>query len=83
MVDEDDTVIYNYNQKVCELNWGHGSRDPNTVYIRNEKIKMEMEVLREEGLYSIEVMGLEADRGGEQDVEHSNTRKNKRSRDDE
>lgn len=84
MIDEEDVVVYNHNQKVGDdLKWGHGSGDPNTVYIRNEKMRMEMEVLREEGLYSIEVMGLEPDRGEDQDVKHSNTRKNKRSEYDE
>lgn len=80
MIDEEDIVVYNHDQKIGELRFGHGSGDPNTVYIRNEKMKMEMEVLREEGLYSIEVMGLEADRGEEKNVEHSNTIKNKRSK---
>jgi len=83
MVDEEDVVVYNHDQKVGELKFGHGSGDPNTVYIRNEKMKMEMEVLREEGLYSIEVMGMEVDHGEDENVEHSNTRKQKRSRNDE
>jgi hypothetical protein len=79
MIDEEDVVVYNHEQKLGELKFGHGSGDPNSVYIRNEKMKMEMEVLREEGLYSIEVMGLEVDRGEEKDVKHSN----KRSKHDE
>lgn len=81
MIDEVDVVVYNHNVKVGDLLFGHGSGDPNTVYIRNEKMKMEIEVLREEGLYSIEVMGMEVDKGEE--VEHSNTKKNKRSKHDE
>lgn len=82
MVDEEDIVVYNHDQKIGQMKFGHGSGDKDTVYIRNEKMKMEMEVLREEGLYSIEVMGMEMDRGEDKDVEHS-TMKQKRSRKDE
>ena len=83
MIDEEDVVVYNHDQKIGEMKFGHGSGDKDTVYIRNEKMKMEMEVLREEGLYSIEVMGMEIDRGEDENVEHSMMKKQKRGKKDE
>jgi hypothetical protein len=32
--------------------WGHGSQDPNVVYIRNEEIGLDVEVVRDRGSYS-------------------------------
>ncbi|HEX4503414.1 MAG TPA: hypothetical protein VH187_20005, partial [Scandinavium sp.] len=31
--------------------WGHGSQDPNVVYIRNEELGMDIEVVRDRGSY--------------------------------
>lgn len=38
--------------------FGHGSDDPNVVYIRNVNRDLEIEVLRSEGKYSEEVLGF-------------------------
>jgi len=59
LVDESDTPIYNYTVVVGELRFGHGSEDPNIVYIRNEKLNGEYEVIRDSGHYSVEVLGAE------------------------
>jgi len=40
------------------LNFGHGSGDPEIVYIRNETEKMEWEVILDTGRYEEEVLGL-------------------------
>jgi hypothetical protein len=61
MVDELEVVIYNHAGLMGELKFGHGSKDHNVVYIRNEAERMEWEVLRHTGHYSIEVLGLEAE----------------------
>lgn len=74
MVDENDAPVYNYATVVGPLRFGHGSNDPNTFYVRNENAKGEYEILRHEGLYSVEVMGLEIEHNERaRDLKHSNT----------
>jgi hypothetical protein len=63
MADEADVPIYNWPTLMGELKWGHGSKDKNVVYIRNEKEHKEWEVLLHSGSYEIEVQGLRIDRG--------------------
>lgn len=38
--------------------FGHGSNDPNIVYVRNEKMELDFEILRAEGKYADQVMGF-------------------------
>lgn len=61
MCDSADTVIYNPRNLMGDFDaqWGHGSEDDNIVYIRNEKERMEWEILRHTGMYSVEIAGLE------------------------
>lgn len=60
LVDEDETPIYNHDQIVGAMAFGHGSGgDPNVFYVRNDKRKAEYEILFDPGLYSVEVLGLE------------------------
>ena len=59
LVDEQEVPIYNYKDVVGELNFGHGSDDPNVVYVRNDKLSGEYEVIKDSGLYEIEVLGNE------------------------
>jgi hypothetical protein len=60
MVDsEEEKPIYNHVRTTGPLRFGHGSGDPNTFYVRNDKLKAEFEVLKDPGLYSVEVLGLE------------------------
>lgn len=58
LVDEDDSPIYNHHEVVGELRFGHGSGEPDIVYIRNERRRGEYEVIRTDGLYSEEILGL-------------------------
>lgn len=37
--------------------FGNGSRDPNIVYVRNDRLSMDFEVLRDEGSYEATVLG--------------------------
>jgi hypothetical protein len=45
------------------LRFGHGSDDPNSVYIRNEKLECDFEVVREDGSYAKLVLGLDESDG--------------------
>lgn len=61
LADERDQMINDIEGTVGEenlLHFGHGSNDPNVVYIRNERIELDFEVLRSEGEYSKEVLGF-------------------------
>lgn len=71
MADSDDTPVYNYAGLMGELKFGHGSHDPNVVYIRNEVIHMEWEVLYNPGYFSREVLGLEMEKDAENEIKHS------------
>lgn len=76
LVDQQDKPIYNYSTLLGELKFGHGSGDPNVVYIRNDNIRYEWEVLFHTGQYSIEILGLEIESEyEEEDVKHSAERK--------
>lgn len=59
MVDQDEKPIYNHISVVGELRWGHGSQDQNVLYVRNPKLKVEYEILKDSGSYAIEVLGLD------------------------
>lgn len=67
-------VIYNRDQVVGNdnLKFGHGSGEEHVVYIRNESRMEEYEVIREEGMFSIEKMGFEFD---PDDIKHSSDRR--------
>jgi len=71
MADSADTPIYGYQGLMGELKFGHGSKDPSVVYIRNEGIHMEWEVLLHTGLFSVEVMGLSMEQDAENEIRHS------------
>lgn len=43
------------------LKWGHGSDDENVVFVRNEHMEMEMEIIRSLSSYEREVLGLDND----------------------
>ena len=67
LCDENDVPIYNPDKIVGKLEFGHGSRDPHIVYIRNEKLQAEWEVLLDYGYYQTEVLGEQV----EHDIKHS------------
>ena len=71
MADTDETPIYNYQGMMGELRFGHGTKDPSVVYIRNEKIHMEWEILLDEGTFSEEVLGLQLENDAEDELHHS------------
>lgn len=73
LVDQEDVPIYNYGNVVGELLFGHGSQDPNIVYVRNPRGKIEYEILRDHGSYAIVVLGQDIeDEAEEADLKHGN-----------
>jgi hypothetical protein len=72
LCDERDTPIYNPEKIVGTLVFGHGSNDPNVVYVRNETLQAEYEVLLDQGHYMVEVLGQSIDDAlAAQDLKHS------------
>jgi hypothetical protein len=63
LCDDHDTPIYNYEKVASPLTFGKGSGDPSIVYIRNETLEADYEVLLDHGHYQVEVLGEE--------IEHS------------
>ncbi len=74
LVDENNVVVHRPEQILGHLNFGHGSKDPDTVYIRNDKRRGEYEVVRIEGSFMQMIMGAHAEQqAAEEDLKHSNT----------
>lgn len=70
LIDEKDEVITKKDEVVGMDNlnqFGHGSGDPNVVYVRNAHLGVDYEILRHKGHYAKEILGLEE----EPTVEHS------------
>ena len=63
LCDENDVPIYNPDKVVGKLLFGHGSRDPNIVYIRNDVLEAEYEVLFDPGFFQTEVLGEQVQSG--------------------
>lgn len=62
LMDEREDRIDEVDKTVAERNlkrFGYGSGDPRVVYIRNDALEIEFEVLRHDGKYSKDVAGLE------------------------
>lgn len=76
LVDAMDKPIDNVEYTVGSDNlsrFGHGSGDPNVVYVRNEKTDMDFEIVRNMGSYQREVFGSEPE------LKHSRRRPDRRS----
>lgn len=66
VVDSKETVV-----GVANLSrFGHGSGDPNIVYIRNDQLQADIEVVRSDGKYATEVHGFSDD-----EIRHSSMRR--------
>lgn len=59
LTDEHDVPVHNHLRIVGLLRFGHGSDDPNVVYIRNDRLAAEYEILRDSGYYQVEILGEE------------------------
>jgi hypothetical protein len=75
LTDERDHVIDADRESVVGdanlLRFGHGSGDPNVVYVRNEYMTIDIEIVRSPGLYAEEVHGI---------IEHSDYHRRHRRR---
>lgn len=66
--EEDDVLIDDRDQPVTDhektcgsgnlLRFGHGSKNNNVVYVRNETLQLDMEIMRSTGSYAREVLGF-------------------------
>lgn len=73
LTDDHDVPIYNFRKIVGDaMQFGHGSGDTNVVYIRNEILTAEYEVLFCPGSYEEEVLGVELEKKFKaDDLKHS------------
>lgn len=70
---EDDSIITDQDGVVGLGNlsrFGHGSGDPNIVYIRNEELKVDLEVTHSDNKYAVDVAGFQED-----ELQHSSMRR--------
>lgn len=77
LTDERDAPIDNMDELVGLENldrFGHGSEDPNIVYVRNESLGLDMEICRSEGEFAKEVAGVDPD---PEDLMHSSQRRHR------
>lgn len=76
LTDQLNTPIYDYEKMIGPIRFGHGSNDPNVVFIRNDQVHMEWEILRDEGKYQVEILGYDIEQSYEaNDLKHSNNYK--------
>lgn len=74
LADEHDIPIWNWPDKLGSLHFGLGSDDPNVVYVRNDVLHQEWEVLKHTGSFEAEVTGLVIEQEYEErDLKHSNS----------
>lgn len=72
LADIDDAPVYGYESLTGPLLFGHGSKNPDMVYVRNHERKVEYEISRLEALYAVEVLGHElATQAESQELKHS------------
>jgi hypothetical protein len=72
LCDDQDVPVYNPEKVVGQLRFGHGSADPSIVYIRNDALDAEYEVILDDGYYQTEVLGHELEDDLEEDgLKHS------------
>lgn len=60
LADTRDTTIEDMDKAIGLGNlgrWGHGSPDPNTVYVRNEELGLDVEIVRDRGSWADTVHG--------------------------
>ena len=71
LCDEEDVPIYKIEETVGVLVFGHGSNDRNVVYVRNEKLRMDWEILFSASSYESEVLGIDAQNELSKDIKHA------------
>lgn len=72
LVDENDVPIYAPEKVVGRLEFGRGTNDKDMVYIRNDKLQSEFEIVRHPGHYTVEILGLQEEEMADKDeLKHS------------
>lgn len=72
MADQFDVPLYGFNEMMGHLKFGHGSNAKDVVYIRNEKLGLEWEVILHTGRFDIEVLGHDVeDAYAKSELKHS------------
>jgi hypothetical protein len=77
LADSHDTPVDDQDAMVGLGNlsrFGHGSGDPNVVYVRNHELELEIEIVHSDGNFTKEVHGHDPDDA----IEHSNKRRRRR-----
>lgn len=77
LVDSRDSPVDNTDSTVGDSNllrFGHGSEDKNVVYIRNERLEIDIEIAKSNGKFAEEVLGF---------IEHSDHRRPRKFRHDD
>jgi hypothetical protein len=62
--DERDQMVNNFERIIgpdFTQHWGAASKDPNIVYIRNDKLEVDYEVIRDKRSYHVHVLGIPMD----------------------
>jgi len=68
LVDQESVPVYNYFHIVGDLQFGHGSDSDTVFFVRNCKLKAEYEIVLDDGKYSVEILGLDAEVETEEDT---------------
>lgn len=61
LIDARDDIIEDSDATVGDLNlqkFGHGSKDNRIVYVRNDRLEVDFEIIKNEGSYSKDVLGV-------------------------
>lgn len=78
LVDEQDKPVEDVDGLIGEehlARFGHGSKDNNIVYVRNDKIQSDFEIIRSRGSYLEEVLGMPEEPNS---LKHSDARDRRR-----
>lgn len=75
LVDEDEVPVFNWHERIGDLEFGHGTSDPNVFHVRNEHRREEYEITRDDDHYARAVQHLEIDEDVEVEIRHSAIRR--------
>jgi hypothetical protein len=73
LCDESENIVEDQHETIGMhnmLKWGHGSNDPNVIYVRNEVLELDIEVTHSDGRFATEVHGFNED-----ELQHSSMRR--------
>lgn len=72
MTDEDDQPVFNFEEIIGPLMWGHGSNNGDLFYARNPRLEAEYEISRSYESYAHAILGIEAEaQASAEEVRHS------------